>query len=149
MSEVESVVAPERLQKLGSWLLNQSGLRARRVVSRRLAESGARRDQYLLLLAVDELDGASQADLGRQLMMDRSDMSALVDEMAAAGHLVRERDEQDRRRNVIRLTDAGRVLMEELDVIVEGAQEELFAPLSAAERDELFALLRRIVEHHR
>lgn len=149
-SEVETTVgAPERLTRLGSWLLNQSGLCARRVVGQRLAEAGARRDQYLLLLAVDDLDDASQADLGRQLMMDRSDMSALIDELAGAGFLVRERDEQDRRRNVIRLTEAGRVRMEELAVVVEAAQHELFAPLSAGERDELQLLLRRLVEHHR
>lgn len=149
MPEVESAIAPARLQRLGSWLLNQAGLRATRVVGRSLTAAGGRRDQYLLMVALDELGSASQADLGRRLTMDRSDMSALVDELSEAGIVVRERDEQDRRRNVVRLTDAGRVRMEELSVVVDAAQDELLAPLSEAERDELAGLLRRLVEHHR
>lgn len=148
-AELDPAAAPQRLQRLGSWLINQAGLRATRIIGVRFGEVDARRDQYAVMVALDELGQASQAELGRRLMLDRSDMSALIDELESAGHAVRERDEQDRRRNVIRLTDAGTARLRELDVVADAVQDDLLAPLSAGERDELLALLQRLVAHHR
>ncbi|HWT92170.1 MAG TPA: MarR family transcriptional regulator [Solirubrobacteraceae bacterium] len=148
-AELDPAAAPQRLQGLGSWLINQAALRAARIIGARFGEVDARRDQYAVMVALDALGQASQADLGRRLMLDRSDMSALIDELESAGHVVRERDEQDRRRNVIRLTDGGRGRLRELDTVVDAVQDDLLAPLSDAERDELVSLLQRLVAHHR
>jgi DNA-binding MarR family transcriptional regulator len=148
-AELDPAAAPQRLQQLGSWLINQAGLRATRIIGVRFGEVDARRDQYAVMVALDELGQASQADLGRRLMLDRSDMSALIDELESAGHVVRERDAQDRRRNVIRLTDAGTARLRELDVVADAVQDDLLAPLSPGERDELVTLLQRLVAHHR
>lgn len=148
-AELDPAAAPQRLQGLGSWLLNQAALRAGRIIGVRFGEVEARRDQYAVMVALDALGQASQADLGRRLMLDRSDMSALIDELETAGHVVRERDEQDRRRNVIRLTAGGTERLRELDTVVDAVQDDLLAPLSEDEREALVGLLQRLVAHHR
>jgi DNA-binding MarR family transcriptional regulator len=144
--EIES--APSRLKALPSWLLNQAALPAQRLASEGLGAVGARRSHYSLLAALDEGGPASQAELGRRLGIDRSDMVALVNELADGSLVKRTRDAIDRRRNVITITPAGRRYLGRLDKVVESIQEELVAPLSPAERRDLARLLTRLVEHH-
>ena len=140
--------APARLRSLPSWLLNQVALPAQRIIAEALASVGARRQHYSVLSALEEFGPASQAALGRRCGIDRSDMVALVNELAAAGRLERTPDAEDRRRNVIAITDAGRKFLAELDRLLQDAQDDLLAPLSAQERAELVRLLGTVLAHH-
>lgn len=140
--------APARLRSMPSWLLNQVALPAQRIPAEALGSVGARRQHYSVLSALDEFGPASQAALGRRCGIDRSDMVALVNELAAAGRLERTPDAEDRRRNVIAITDAGRTFLSELDLLLQDAQDDLLAPLSSAERAELVRLLGAVLAHH-
>lgn len=140
--------APARLRSLPSWLLNQVTLPGQRVVAEALGSVGARRQHYSVLAALEEFGPASQAALGRRCGIDRSDVVALVNELAAAGRLERTPDPDDRRRNVIAITDAGREFLGTLDLLLARAQDDLLAPLSAAERAELARLLGAVLAHH-
>jgi hypothetical protein len=55
---------------------------------------------------------------------------------------------EDRRRNIITITPAGARQFRRLDRVLAGVQDELLAPLSADERDELARLLREVLDHH-
>jgi len=145
---VEIDTAPERLRALPSWLLNQAALAAQRVVGDGLSAVGAHRSHYAVLAALDEFGPASQAALGRRCGIDRSDMVALVDVLSREGLVGRRPDAADRRRNVVTITAAGRRRLRTLDTLVGRLQDALLTPLSAAERDQLVALLRRVVDHH-
>jgi MarR family transcriptional regulator, lower aerobic nicotinate degradation pathway regulator len=140
--------APRRLWRLSSWLIGHSALHAHRLVSDGFAAEGYRRPHFTVLVALSESGAASQATLGRRLAIDGSDMVAVIGDLERDGLVDRCRDEEDRRRNVVRLTPAGERTLERLDARVEAAQDELLAPLSAAERSELRRLLTRVVEHH-
>lgn len=141
--------APRRLWRLPSWLMSQAALHAHRLVSEGFAEAGLRKYHFTVLVALDEHGSTSQAELGRRLSIDRSDMVAVINDLERDGLVARVRDAQDRRRNVIRLTPAGAVALKRLDARVEEAQDALLEPLSADERGELQRLLTRVVEHHR
>jgi MarR family transcriptional regulator, lower aerobic nicotinate degradation pathway regulator len=145
---VDVHTAPSRLRTLPSWLLNQVALPAQRIVSDALAAVGARRPHYAVLAALDEFGPASQAALGRRCGIDRSDMVALVNELADAGRLRRTPDPDDRRRNVIAITDAGRDFLSDLDRLLHDAQDDLLAPLSPPERAELARLLGTVLAAH-
>jgi MarR family transcriptional regulator, lower aerobic nicotinate degradation pathway regulator len=131
-----------------SWLLNQAALPAQRIVAEALGAVDVRRPHYAVLSALEEFGPASQAALGRRCGIDRSDMVALVNELAAGGRLERTPDPDDRRRNVIAITAAGRDFLWELDRLLQDAQDELLAPLSAPERAELARLLSTVLTHH-
>jgi DNA-binding MarR family transcriptional regulator len=145
---VEFRTAPSRLRSMPSWLLNQVALPAQRIVADVLGGVGARRPHYAVLAALEEFGPASQAALGRRCGIDRSDMVALVNELAATGRLERTRDPDDRRRNVIAITDAGREFLSDLGRLLQDAQNDLLAPLSPRERAELARLLEVILAHH-
>jgi DNA-binding MarR family transcriptional regulator len=145
--EIADRSAPERLRALPSWLLNQTALLATRLVSDELAAVGLRRYHYSLMTALDEGGPASQAELGRRTTIDRSDMVAAVNELSDLGLVARAPDRADGRRNIVRLTPAGRRRLRQLEARVAGAQDELLAPLSASERRQLVALLTRMLDH--
>jgi MarR family transcriptional regulator, lower aerobic nicotinate degradation pathway regulator len=137
--------SPRRVRELPSWLVNQAALQAQRLV----AEAGVRRHHFAVLAALEEGGAASQAELGRRVWMDRSDLHAILNELEGDGLVARVRDERDRRRNLVRLSPAGAERLQELQRRAEQAQDALLEPLSAEEREELSRLLRRLVDHHR
>jgi DNA-binding MarR family transcriptional regulator len=140
--------APLRLRLLPSWLLAQAALHAQRLTARRFDVLGMRRSHFAVLTALADSGPQSQADLGRRLAIDRSDMAEATSELERAGHVRRTRDPRDRRRNLVALTPAGVFALRQLDAHVSEAQEDLLAPLIQDERAELLRLLTRLVEFH-
>lgn len=139
---------PSRLGAAPSWLLTQTAKHASRLVSGGFAAAGARGYHYRLLAALAEFGPASQAALGRRTNIDRSDVVAAVKELAEEELVERDPDSEDRRRNVVTITPAGVRQLRRLDGVLAGIQDELLAPLSAHERDELARLLTRVLAYH-
>jgi DNA-binding MarR family transcriptional regulator len=140
--------APARLTAKPSWLLTQLAVHAHRFSSEGFAEAGARGYHYRVLAALDAFGPASQVELGRRGNMDRSDVVAAVNELAANGYVERAPDPADRRRNIVTLTAAGVAQLARLERALGRAQDELLAPLSAEERQALTGLLARVLAHH-
>ena len=136
---------PSRVRRLPSWLVAQTARRAQRLVEDALAQEGARRQHFVVLASLAEQGAASQAALGRRLWIDRSDLHAILNDLEERGWLARVRDDQDRRRNVVALTRAGRTALARLDKRVDAAQDALLARLPAADRRELRRLLERVI----
>jgi DNA-binding MarR family transcriptional regulator len=147
VTAVEDV--PERLQAKPSWLLTQLAVHAHRLASDGFAEAGARGYHYRILAALHEFGPASQAELGRRGAMDRSDVVAAINELAEQGFVERTPDPDDRRRNIVTLTNAGQRQLRRLDVALDKAQDILLGPLAAEDRRTLTDLLTRLLAHHR
>jgi MarR family transcriptional regulator, lower aerobic nicotinate degradation pathway regulator len=132
---------PQRVRRQPSWLASQLARRAQLLVAEELAPEGMRRQHFVVLASLADQGPASQADLGRRLWIDRSDLHALATELERDGLIARVRDERDRRRNVVTLTTAGRAAMKRLQKRIDAAQNALLDPLSDTERRELVRLL--------
>ncbi|MEV8376917.1 MarR family transcriptional regulator [Kribbella sp. NPDC056861] len=139
---------PSDLAAMPSWLLTQSALHAQRIIAETFAAGNARGYHYRLLATLSEYGPASQASLGRRTGIDRSDVVAAINELADLRYVVRSPDPADGRRNIITLTPAGEQQRERLDTLVRAAQDELFAPLTPSERDQLAELLGKVLRHH-
>jgi MarR family transcriptional regulator, lower aerobic nicotinate degradation pathway regulator len=140
--------AAARFASLPSWLLTQSATHAGRLVADGLAAVSARGYHYRVLATLDEFGPASQAGLGRRSGIHLSDLVAAINELADRKLVERAPDPADRRRNIITITAAGRRQLRRLDKQVTQIQDELLAPLSPDERDQLTRLLTRILDHH-
>jgi DNA-binding MarR family transcriptional regulator len=140
--------SPHRLTMLPSWLTGQVAQAGARLVAEALAEADVRRHHFAVLTALAEQGATSQAELGRRLWLDRSDLHAVLNDLEGRGWVARVRDARDRRRNLVQLTPSGESALHELDARVDTAQEALLEPLSADERTQLTPLLARLVDHH-
>ncbi|HZX07329.1 MarR family winged helix-turn-helix transcriptional regulator [Kribbella sp.] len=139
---------PSALTQLPSWLLTQSAAQAHRIVTESFAAGGARAYHFRLLATLVEFGPASQAELGRRSSIDRSDVVAALNELEAEGYVERSPDPADGRRNIITITTAGKRHQRRLTNLVGKAQEEIFAPLSATDRNKLSTILGKLLAYH-
>jgi DNA-binding MarR family transcriptional regulator len=138
---------PSRIAELPTWLISRAYVYSHRLLGEGFAAAGLRSYHYRLLAGLEEFGPASQAALGRRTGIDRSDVVAALNELEDRGLVRRSPDPDDRRRNVVTITAAGRKQLPKLDKVLAGIQEELLAPLSAADRTKLVTLLKRLLEH--
>ncbi len=75
-------------------------------------------------------------------------MVAVINDLTGRKLAERAQDQADRRRNIVTITAAGRAYLRRLDAQLAGAQDELLAPLSPAERQALTGLLTRLQDYH-
>jgi len=141
------VTPPQRLRRLPSWLVNQLAIRSTRVTAGGLQRPGARSD-FAVLAALEEFGPMSQAELGRRLGLDRSDVVAVLNRLEGDRLAARAPDASDRRRNVITLTPAGARTLKGLQVSFDQMQTAMLAPLTGTERAHLTEMLQRLVDHH-
>lgn len=144
----EHAAAPARVRDRPTWLISRAYARSSGLLNAGF-ESGAdglRSTHFRLLAALEEAGATSQAELGRNTGIDRSDVTAAMNELEARKLVARAVDPADRRRNIVTLTPAGVRRLEELDLLLTRVQEQVLEPLSATEARQLLALLRRLNE---
>ncbi|MGE5287840.1 MAG: MarR family winged helix-turn-helix transcriptional regulator [Micromonosporaceae bacterium] len=139
---------PARLRSMPSRLLSLTAMHADRLVSRGLAGADARKWHYAVLASLREFGPASQAVLSRRTGIYRSDLVAVINELADREFIERAPDPGDRRRNIITMTPKGSRQVGRLDRLLATVQDELLAPLTPPERDQLTRLLTRLLDHH-
>lgn len=138
---------PERLKRQIQRLTSMTSAQMGRRSWRALADVGARKDHFVVLAVLAEFGPSSQAQISDRTRVYRSDLVAVLNELEGADLIRRAPDPADKRRNVITLTGAGGDRLEELDAVLEGVNEQILAPLSGAERQELFRLLGLVNAH--
>ncbi|MFC9679143.1 MarR family winged helix-turn-helix transcriptional regulator [Streptomyces sp. NPDC056948] len=132
------------IRSLPSWLLGRAAARGRTLVAEALAEEDMRMWHHVVLSAVRDLGPVAQADLGRGIRLDPKDLVGILDDLQSADLVVREPDPRDRRKNAVSLTPRGARLLKRCEKAARTANDELLAPLSAAEREQFTGMLRRI-----
>ena len=137
--------APGRLRGKPSWLISKASVQAHRLIIDAMTAVQGRAYHFAILATLEEFGPASQVTIGQRCGSDRSDMHAMVNELAEQHLVVRAPDPSDRRRNVITMTAAGKRRLDELETALGGVQDDLLRPLSATERDQLTGLLTRIL----
>ena len=105
--------SPETLVRLEEHLcfaLYSASRAFTRAYAHLLSELGLTYPQYLVMLVLWEGDAQSVSALGDKLALDSGTLTPLLKRLEAQGQLSRERDAEDERRVIVRLTDAGRKL---------------------------------------
>lgn len=115
-----------------------------RLVNERLTPLGLRARTYAMLALVCARSDLSQRELSGLLELDPSQIVALVSELALAGLVSREVDQEDRRSNVIRVTAEGRARFDQAREVIDGVETDSLAALTGHERDTLRSLLRKV-----
>lgn len=99
--------------------------------------------QFFLLMRLEEQDGRIQGELADPTLDDRANITRLVGGLLDRGLVERHRDEEDRRKQRVYLTAAGRELLEDLRPVVLRARQELFGGLPP----EDVSALERVLDH--
>ncbi|MFF7729003.1 MarR family winged helix-turn-helix transcriptional regulator [Streptomyces sp. NPDC008001] len=135
------MTAPDTSGQLAEQLLRLTR-RLHRAQKRYLDPVGITPAQSRLLRTVAHYDRPPRmADLAQRLEVVPRAVTTLVDALEAGGSVRRVPDPSNRRVIRIELTDEGRRVLRKLREARRAAVEDLLAPLSAAQREQLGGLL--------
>jgi DNA-binding MarR family transcriptional regulator len=100
----------------------------------------------LLYYQADEKVGLTQADLSKMLVVNRSNVTTLIDRMEKGGLVVRVDVPGDRRYHAVQLTHKGRSVLEAVEDTYMAEVKKVMEVLTEPERKALIASLERIRE---
>jgi DNA-binding MarR family transcriptional regulator len=119
-------------------LLSAAYLILRKQAERAVAPWNLTLTQAFTLAMLDDLKyPVTISKLARLLIQESPSTSTLVERMYERGLVDRTGDPKDRRKALVKLTDAGKALLKEVRSPMQAAADELFAALSKEQRKAL------------
>jgi DNA-binding MarR family transcriptional regulator len=137
---------PELSRRLG-YLLKHAQLRMAELTAAALAPYVIDGRELGVLLVLADGQPASQQQAAQRLAIDRTTMVAMLDTLEGKGLVSRHPDADDRRRNVVELTDAGRDILQRAAKASDDAERAFLAPLSPQAAQQLRNSLHAIVTY--
>ncbi len=126
------------------FLLSRMGLVAAKQFGERLRELDLTTRTWGALNVLAAEGAITQHSLCKSIGIDPSSMVSTIDELEANGLVERRRHPSDRRAHALHVTARGRETLARGRALARGAQDELFAPLTAGEREQLHQLLLKL-----
>ncbi|MBN1391950.1 MAG: MarR family transcriptional regulator [Sedimentisphaerales bacterium] len=88
--------------------------------------------------------GLSQAKISDMMLVNRANITALIDRIEKAGLVTRDAHSKDRRFNIVKLTAKGKKLFEKVEPVYISQIKKVMASLSRSEMKTLMRLLEKI-----
>ncbi len=139
---------PAASRRLG-YLFKHATMRMEVLNASALASLGIDPRELGVMFLVGDHEPTSQQESAQRLGVDRTTMVALIDTLERKGLVTRHPDADDRRRNVVALTDTGRDVLRQATKASDEAESALLSPLSAAAADDLRTALQQILLENR
>jgi DNA-binding MarR family transcriptional regulator len=124
------------------YLLKHAQLRLAELTGAALAPLRISGRQLAVLIAIDDEAPQSQQEVARRMGVDRTTMVALIDELENKGFVERRQDPDDRRKNVVVLTDLGRTTLRQATAATRKAERRFLSSLS----DDESAMLKKALQ---
>ena len=126
------------------FLISRMGMVAQKQFAERIEQLGLSTRMWGALNVLDAEGEITQHALCRSVGMDPSSMVSTIDELEAKGLVERRRHPSDRRAYALHVTAEGREILTRGRKLARAAQDDLLAPLSPEEREQLHELLLRL-----
>ena len=104
--------------------------------------------QFAILNALMDEPGEDQITLSGRVAFDAATSGSVLGRLEAKGWVRREADPLDKRRKLLWITLEGEQVALKMKRAVSRAQQRIVSPLDARERDQLAALLTKLVAGH-
>lgn len=137
--------APRVDQDLVSRLLRLVNLIAKPFFSEHASRHHLSINDWRVMMALAVRPGVAASDICEQTGMHPMNVSRSVARLARLGRVKRYTDAQDRRRNLLRLTPAGRAVFRSIAPSAQAREEEVRRTLSGRETVVLRALLDKLI----
>lgn len=103
------------------------------------------RVEFVVIYSLAIQDGVTASEIASSTAFPKNTLSRAVNRLAGLGYVARRPDGDDRRSQILTLTEAGRAVFEEALPRFAGLEQEMLAPLSLVEREMLSMLLAKVV----
>ncbi|MET0134991.1 MAG: MarR family transcriptional regulator, partial [Kibdelosporangium sp.] len=127
------------------WMLARLKVGLGAAEARALQEHGMTHWGYTVLMAVVDTPAQSQLALAQTIVVDKSKLVLILDELEAAGLVQRRPDPADRRARIIEATPRGVRTLEAAGKDIRALEEQLLAGLGSAQRRTFRNVLSHLV----
>jgi DNA-binding MarR family transcriptional regulator len=141
---IDSGPGPVVSRRLG-YLFKHAQMRMNELTTEALSPFGIDGRELGILLVISSHEPGSQQQAAQRLGIDRTSMVTRLDALEDKGLVSRHPHSEDRRRNVVELTAAGRDIVEQATRASERAEAMLLASLTPQDADRLREALQTIV----
>lgn len=144
-TEGRGTLSAEEIAKMPMGTLISSISRAHlRYLFREIENYGITGGQYQFLLGLSKQDGITQEELARNFHMNQSTIARALKKLEDAEMVIRKTDDNNRRRNIITVTDKGRKVTSKIQLADEKWEDGLVS-LSNSEKTEFKEMLRKLL----
>ncbi|WAL66658.1 MarR family transcriptional regulator [Amycolatopsis cynarae] len=136
---------PEVLASRLGYLLKHAQIRLGEAVTAALAPYGIDARELAVLSLLSAEYPLSQLEAAGKLNVDRTTMVALIDGLEDKGLVERRRSNQDRRKNIVELTETGKERLRKADAARREVDRLFLAPLGLEGAEQLVSALQVLV----
>lgn len=134
------------LEKSPGHLLRRAQQYAYDLYSKEVGSKGPTPRQFAVLHTVSQNEGLSQTDLVRKTGIDRSTLADMISRLIKKGLLDRERTKADARANAVKITAAGKRMLDGAKAKVTKAENAALSLLAKSQQDALMKALASYAE---
>ena len=127
------------------YLLKHVQLRFFELTAAALAPAGINGREAAVLRAIDNTQPLAQGEIARRMGIDRTTMVALIDDLQERGLVRRRQDPDDRRKNVVELTDTGQEITRQATQAGQQVEQAFLSPLSTDQAEQFKKTLRALL----
>ncbi|MFH8533474.1 MarR family winged helix-turn-helix transcriptional regulator [Streptomyces tendae] len=129
------------------WAIRMVSTAFRRIATDSVADLPGGARGYLVLVALaDGSEPPSQLALAKEVSLDRTVMTYLLDDLEAHKLVTRKPDPRDRRARQVLITDTGRTRLTEVRHSLGAAEARLLTDLDPKDTEQLRTLLARVAQ---
>jgi MarR family transcriptional regulator, lower aerobic nicotinate degradation pathway regulator len=139
---------PAELVASTLFLLKRLGFAAKQRSLEEYEQTGLGPYHHAILILLEESAPETQAEIADALGYDRGTLVGLLDELEEQKLIERKRDQEDRRRHVVRITTDGKRMLGKFRALARRVEDEFLAPLDAEQREQLHSLLLALAARH-
>ncbi|MDF1791929.1 MAG: MarR family transcriptional regulator [Thalassobaculaceae bacterium] len=125
-------------------LLRRAHQRNTQIFLEAFEAAGLTPTQWAALAMLSQEGAASQNALGRMTAMDPATIQGVIRRLEERGLITREADPDDKRRTMLRLSPDGEAMTDAMAEAATSVSERQLDQLTASEREQLLALLRKV-----
>ncbi|NKS68567.1 MarR family transcriptional regulator [Rhodococcus hoagii] len=112
----------------------KAAYKVRQLYVGKLSEVGLLPNQHAILSTLNELGACHQKELATRVVLDPGDIVAYLDGLQKSKDIVRERDPEDRRRQIVSITAKGRRTLIDADRALDNVERLVFGALTREQR---------------
>lgn len=136
----------ENIRSIGKWIsiidrYNQM------YIEREYRSTNLGQGQIHILLTLFQKDNISQDSLSKELKLDKTTVTRAIKKLEESGYIIRVPSSQDRRVNLIYLTDKAKSIQKEISSTMLAWTEILSDGFTAEEKEQFLNMLRRTADN--
>jgi len=101
-------------------------------------------EQFLIMSLLTQRSPLNQKEISESMIKDKTAITRAIDDLVGRGMILRQTNPEDRRQNLITLTDEGERMIDKLVQVYLKWEEKMLQDISDAEKTSFLRMIRKV-----